>query len=118
MSHSYFSEVPEITVETLQNRLQSNPESLQLIDVREGEEVAIAALPNFKHLPLSEFAEWSDQIESAFDPHQETLVLCHHGLRSAQMCQWLMRQGFTDVKNIRGGIDAYARIVDLTLPRY
>ncbi|MGB7415414.1 MAG: rhodanese-like domain-containing protein [Thermosynechococcaceae cyanobacterium] len=118
MSHSYFSEVPEITVETLQSRLQLDAESLQLMDVREGEEVAIAALPHFKHLPLSEFAEWSGQIELEFDPHQETLVLCHHGLRSAQMCQWLMRQGFTDVKNVRGGIDAYARIVDVTLPRY
>ncbi|MEO0377612.1 MAG: rhodanese-related sulfurtransferase, partial [Cyanobacteria bacterium P01_A01_bin.17] len=42
----------------------------------------------------------------------------HHGLRSAQMCQWLMRQGFTDVKNVAGGIDAYTRKVDPTLPRY
>jgi rhodanese-related sulfurtransferase len=86
--------------------------------VREGEEVAIATLPGFKHLPLSDFAQWSDQIQTQFDPHQETLVLCHHGLRSAQMCQWLMRQGFTNVKNVRGGIDAYTRLVDPTLPQY
>lgn len=91
---------------------------MQFIDVREIQEVEIASLPRFENLPLSEFAEWSDQISLRFDPHQETMVLCHHGLRSAQMCQWLIRQGFTNVKNISGGIDAYTRKVDPTLPRY
>ncbi|PZD74000.1 Thiosulfate sulfurtransferase GlpE [Acaryochloris thomasi RCC1774] len=118
MSHSYFSEVPEIAVETLEAQLKSGLQGLQFIDVREAQEVAIASLPGFENLPLSEFAEWSDQIPLRFDPHQETMVLCHHGLRSAQMCQWLMRQGFTDVKNVAGGIDAYTRKVDPTLPRY
>jgi rhodanese-related sulfurtransferase len=118
MSHSYLSEVPEITVETLEIHLKSEFSSLQLIDVREAQEVAIASLPGFENLPLSEFADWSDQIFLRFDVHQETIVLCHHGLRSAQMCQWLMRQGFTNVKNVSGGIDAYTRRVDSTLPRY
>ncbi len=118
MAHPYFSDVPEITVETLKTHLQSPPLEIQLIDVRETQEVDIVALPNFQHLPLSEFAEWSDTLKTQFDPHQETVVLCHHGLRSAQMCQWLMHQGFTNVKNLAGGIDAYARRVDPNLPRY
>lgn len=118
MSASYFSTVSEVTVETLEEYLHSEGHSLQLIDVREVEEVAIAALPGFEILPLSEFAQWSNQIQARFDPHQETVVLCHHGLRSAQMCQWLMQQGFTNVKNVAGGIDAYARRINPSLTLY
>ena len=94
------------------------PESMQLVDVREPHELALAKLPGFENLPLSEFAEWSGQIHTRLDSEKPTLVLCHHGMRSAQMCQWLMSQGFTDVKNIAGGIDAYSIVVDPTIPQY
>lgn len=89
-----------------------------MIDVREPEELAIASLPGFANLPLSQFAEWSEQIATQLDPHTKTLVLCHHGIRSAQMCQWLMQQGFTNVSNIVGGIEEYAARVDSSTPRY
>ncbi len=119
MAYQFLSQtLPQISVEQLHQRMSESTEGLQLIDVREEEEIAIAYLEGFKHLPLSAFAEWSDQIPSCFDPDAETLVLCHHGSRSAQMCQWLMRQGFTNVKNIAGGIDAYSLIVDPSIPRY
>lgn len=119
MAHQFFSQsVPQISVEELAMRRAESPEGLQLIDVREAEEVEIAHLEGFEHLPLSAFAEWSDQIPTRFDPDAETLVLCHHGSRSAQMCQWLIRQGFTNVKNIAGGIEAYSLIVDPSIPRY
>jgi rhodanese-related sulfurtransferase len=72
----------------------------------------------FEVLPLSEFAEWSTTISQDFDPQVETLVLCHHGMRSAQMCAWLVRQGFENVKNILGGIAAYSELVDRSIPRY
>ena len=108
----------EITVEQLANRLTASPEGLQLIDVRELEEIAIASLNRFDILPLSQFSQWSEQISTRFDPHAETLVMCHHGVRFAQMCQWLLNQGFTNVKNIIGGIDAYSLLVDPTVPRY
>ncbi|MHC5832212.1 MAG: rhodanese-like domain-containing protein, partial [Nostoc sp.] len=42
----------------------------------------------------------------------------HHGIRSAQMCQWLIAQGFTNVQNISGGIDAYSLLVDPSIPQY
>lgn len=93
-------------------------DDLQLVDVREPEEVAIANLPNFIHLPLSQYADWADGIFTHLDPSLETIVMCHHGMRSAQMCQWLQRQGFERTKNLAGGIDAYARLVDNTIPRY
>jgi rhodanese-related sulfurtransferase len=107
----------QITVEELAHRLERST-ALQLIDVREPWEVETVSLPGFINLPLSEFAEWSEDIQVRLDPQQETLVLCHHGMRSAQMCQWLVSRGFTQVKNITGGIEAYAVLVDRTLPRY
>ncbi len=111
--------IPQISVEELGRRLaETSAEPLQLVDVREPAEVAIASLPGFQILSLSEFPEWSGQIHTRLDPHQETLVLCHHGMRSSQMCQWLMSQGFTNVKNIAGGIDAYSLVVDSSIPRY
>ena len=113
--------IPQITVNHLAERMaqsQAQNQPLQLIDVREPEELAIAQIPGFVNLPLSQFAVWSEQIQAQFDPDVETLVLCHHGVRSAQMCQWLQSQGFTQLRNIAGGIDAYSMQVDPSVPCY
>ena len=108
----------EITVEELAKRLSSNEGTLQLIDVREPQEIALSRLDGFVNLPLSEYEQWSEQVPIRFDIHAETLVLCHHGIRSAQMCGWLVTQGFTNVKNIKGGISAYSILVDPSVPQY
>lgn len=120
MSAQFFNQsVSQISVEELAHRLRSvSTQELQLIDVREPEEVAIAFIEGFEILPLSQFADWADSLQTRFDPHAETLVMCHHGIRSAQMCQWLSHQGFTNVKNVAGGIDAYSILVDPTIPQY
>ena len=115
----YSASVPEIDVNQLSILLESDVDaSLQLIDVRERDEVEIAAIEPFEVLPLSEFPQWSQEILSRLDLDAETIVMCHHGMRSAQLCQWLIAQGFTNVKNVMGGIDAYTRLVDPTLSRY
>ncbi len=108
----------QITVQELAARLASDQPALQLIDVRERDEVEIAAIAGFEILPLSEYAEWEVSFKEKFDPHAETLVLCHHGMRSGQMCQWLVNQGFTNVKNIGGGIDAYAYAIEPSMAKY
>ena len=108
----------QISVQELAERLTGDRQDLQLIDVRERDEVEIAAIADFSILPLSEYDDWSVDFKEKFDPHAETLVLCHHGMRSAQMCQWLVNQGFTNVKNIGGGIDAYAYAVEPDMPKY
>ncbi|ACK69612.1 Rhodanese domain protein [Gloeothece citriformis PCC 7424] len=110
--------IPQITVEELAIRLADRDPDLQLIDVREPNEIEIAYIEGFTVLPLSEFSQWSPQINTQFNPSGETLVLCHHGMRSAQMCQWLRNAGFTNVKNIVGGIDAYSLLIDPNIPRY
>ncbi|MDX2097164.1 MAG: rhodanese-like domain-containing protein [Leptolyngbyaceae cyanobacterium bins.59] len=110
--------LPHISVKELAERMGNSSDPLQLIDVREPQELALAHIEGFTNLPLSEFSQWSEQVPVQFDPTTETLVICHHGMRSAQMCQWLISQGFTNVKNIQGGIDAYSLVVDPKVPRY
>jgi rhodanese-related sulfurtransferase len=117
-AQSFNQPIPQISAAELASRMADAGMELQLIDVREPEELAIASVDGFTNLPLSRFAEWSGQIQTRLDPHAETLVMCHHGMRSAQMCQWLLQQGFTHVKNVAGGIEAYATEVDPTVPRY
>ncbi|WP_267384358.1 rhodanese-like domain-containing protein [Cyanobacterium sp. uoEpiScrs1] len=110
--------ISQITVIELAERLAQPNNKLQLIDVRELHEVMIANIDGFRVLSLSEFELWSDKITTDLNPNMETFVICHHGIRSAQMCHWLLNNGFTNVKNIIGGIDAYALHVDPTIPRY
>jgi rhodanese-related sulfurtransferase len=118
IGNSFSQPMNQISVEELAQRLSSGDGSIQLVDVREPEELAIANIEGFVNLPLSQFAQWGHEIPTLFNPQAETLVLCHHGIRSAQMCQWLIAQGFTNVQNISGGIDAYSILVDHSIPQY
>lgn len=113
----YSTPVPEISVKELAHLLSENT-NLQLIDVREPEEVEIASIEEFEILSLSKFQEWGETINIRFDAEVETVVICHHGIRSAQMCEWLKNQGFTNVKNVTGGIDAYSIKIDPNIMRY
>lgn len=114
----YSSSIPEIDVRELAILLAEAPESLQLIDVREKRETELANIDGFDLYPLSEFEQWSEEILTHLQPETETIVICHHGMRSAQLCQWLSMRGFSNVKNVMGGIDAYSRFVDSTIYRY
>jgi rhodanese-related sulfurtransferase len=86
-----------------------------LIDVREPDEYALAHIESARLLPLSLFTEWVETL----DPEAETVVMCHHGIRSAQVCAFLaQQQGFTKLKNLEGGIDRWSCEVDVSVPRY
>ncbi len=115
---SFGQSLTQISVEELAKRLADSDPGLQLIDVREPKEVETASIEGFVNLPLSEFAQWGEEVPHRFDANAETIVLCHHGVRSAQMCQWLVAQGFTDVRNVTGGISAYSILVDSAIPQY
>lgn len=97
----------------LQQKLEDG-ENLQLIDVREAEEYALAKIEAAELLPLSQFNEWHDKL----NPAEEIVVICHHGVRSAQVCAFLARQGFQKIWNLSGGIDAWSIEVDRRVPRY
>jgi rhodanese-related sulfurtransferase len=108
-----------IRARQLQERLQAG-EPIQLVDVREDQELAIARLDHpVIHLPLSRSAEWMERLEVLLDRDQPVAVLCHAGVRSWQFGCWLIeQQGYTAVLNLQGGIDAWSVEVDPAVPRY
>lgn len=85
-----------------------------MLDVREHEELLLAALPRALHIPMNEIPRRLGEL----DPRRRVVVLCHHGIRSAVIAGWLDAQGFTDVANLGGGIDAWAREVDPSVGSY
>lgn len=102
-----------ISAEELQQK-QLRGEAFRLIDVRELIEYEIARIERAELLPLSEFPAWCDRL----NPHEEIVVMCHHGVRSAHVCRYLSEQGFENVANLNGGIDAWSTEVDRRVPRY
>lgn len=114
-----------ITVQEYEQRFGKNGThssgEVQLIDCREANELEKASLPEFMHLPMGEYGRWADQFEKgelSLDKDKETVVMCHHGIRSANFCFFLSQQGFTKVRNLVGGIDAYAKLIDPSVPQY
>ena len=107
-----------LTVDRLADMLQQGEAAAQFIDVREQGEYDIASLPHFKLLPLSRFPEWGPGLTQSFDPEKPMVCLCHAGVRSMQMANLLIDQGFTTVYNVSGGIDAYSCYIDDSVPRY
>ncbi len=106
------SDEPGISVEELKSRID-NGDDLYLLDVREPNEYEIANLGG--HLiPLAELANRVGEI----DPYKEVIVYCKTGGRSARAVQFLQNAGFSKVKNLLGGIDAWSRKIDPLLPRY
>ncbi|KEF42512.1 MAG: sulfurtransferase [Cyanobium sp. CACIAM 14] len=103
----------------LHRRLEGG-EPLRIVDVREDAELTLARLPHaVLHLPLSRHREWLPDLENRLERHQPLVVLCHAGIRSWDFGCWLMQeQGYSDVWNLRGGIDAWSREVDPRVPRY
>ena len=107
--------VPEISVTEAARLLQSAAPP-RLIDVREEDEWTLARIAAAELLPLSQWPEIA--LEKLTDKSQPLLIQCHHGGRSARAGEWLLGQGFTDVTNLAGGIDAWSALVDPSVPRY
>jgi rhodanese-related sulfurtransferase len=91
-----------------------NGETLNIIDVREPSEYEISRIDEAKLLPLSQFNDWIGDLK----PEDEIIVMCHHGIRSANLCMFLLRNGFEKVFNLEGGIDLWSKEVDANVPRY
>ena len=90
-----------------------------LLDVREAWELQTAPFPapadcTLLHLPMRETPARLGELA----PHRPLLVICHYGSRSMQVAHFLVQQGFTDVTNLAGGIEAWATEVDPAVARY
>lgn len=88
--------------------------SPQLLDVREPWEVEIAPLPGAVNIPMHEIAARHGELDAS----RPVVCVCHHGVRSMHVAFFLQRQGFDEVMNLEGGVDAWAREVDPAFPTY
>lgn len=117
--------LPQLNVrqvaEKIEQRANGGPDFV-LLDVREPLELELANLGDAAlSAPLSDLAELGlEALPKTIQQNKETeiVVMCHHGIRSAQVCAWLRGQGWQNVYNMSGGIAAYALIVDPGVGHY
>ena len=93
---------------------QNSGELWQLLDVREPWEIEIASVAGALSIPMRQLPARLHELDSS----EAIAVLCHSGVRSAQVAGWLLDGGFASVANIDGGIDAWSTEIDSTIPRY
>jgi molybdopterin/thiamine biosynthesis adenylyltransferase/rhodanese-related sulfurtransferase len=103
----------ETTVEELKQRLDKG-DKVFILDVRNVEEFQICRIPGSVLLPLPELPQRFGEL----DPGKEMVVHCKSGMRSQKAIQFLRQQGFTKLKNLKGGILAWADRIDPSVPKY
>jgi len=103
----------EMTAKDLKARLDSGRPPI-LLDVRQDWETKLCRLENAIHIPIEEIELRTDEL----NPESEIVVYCHQGVRSAAVAEYLRTLGFTDVKNLAGGLDSWARTIDPGMRRY
>ena len=105
----------EITASELAAKLKGG-EPVYLLDVRQGWEHEVARLPRSVLVPLDELPGRVGDL----DPPEGALIVayCHHGMRSLSAAAVLTQAGVDGVVSLAGGIDAWSRLVDATVPRY
>ena len=101
-----------ITPRQLKARLDAGDRP-HLLDVREPWEFALSRIEGSDLIPLGELPRRASEL----DPTAETVVICHHGIRSAHVTRALDQAGFQNVLNLEGGLDAYSEVDD-SIPRY
>lgn len=102
-----------ITPEQLRDALAA-PTPPVLLDIREPWEAELVQIPGSVFIPMNHIPERLGELDSDAD----TVVYCHHGVRSARVLEYLEQNGFTGARHLTGGVDAYAAKVDPTLRRY
>jgi adenylyltransferase/sulfurtransferase len=102
----------EVTVQELKEKIE-NDDDFFLLDVREMSEYLVSNLDG-EHIPLGELDARIKEIEDKKD--QEVIIMCRSGNRSGRACQFLGGKGFNNVANLRGGITAWAKEIDPSIP--
>jgi rhodanese-related sulfurtransferase len=104
----------EVTVEEVKAKLDAK-DAFTLLDVREPWEIETANIAGAKLMPMGDVPSRAHQ---ELDPEDHVIVICHHGVRSMNVTAWLRQQGFEKAQSMRGGIDAWSRLVDPKVPVY
>ena len=104
----------EFSATELYAYLRASVEKPLLLDVREPWEFDKACIENSTLVPMRSVPDHL----AALDPDRETVVICHHGIRSRMVGRFLESQGFSNVINLSGGVAAWANDVDRQMPTY
>ena len=104
----------EISVEEVKAMRDQRGEFV-FLDVREPWEFQASHIEGTKFIPMGEIPSRAHQ---ELDAEEHIIVLCHHGVRSMNVTAWLRQQGFEKAQSMRGGIDAWSRAIDPTVPLY
>ena len=104
----------QLTVRDFKQRLAQPGEPPVILDVREGWELKICALPGTTHIPMGQVPARLDELDAA----REIVVVCHHGVRSLRVAHFLESRGFSKLYNLQGGVDAWAREIDPAMHTY
>ena len=92
--------------DAIENRQSETRDPIQLVDVRTLEEYSQDHLVESIHIPVSELATRLSELDNA----KETVCYCRSGMRSAKACELLLKNGFVDVANLKGGIEAWKKL--------
>ncbi|MFO8027922.1 MAG: rhodanese-like domain-containing protein [Opitutales bacterium] len=103
----------EISVTEAAKLRETDPEVV-FLDVREDSELAICRIDGALHIPMGEIPERAESLPG----DRPMVVFCHHGMRSANVQQYLEAKGFKNLMNLAGGIHAWSREVDPEVPTY
>ncbi len=104
----------ETSATELYSYLQTAATDPLLLDVREPWEYETCSLENSQLVPMHQIPSALNEL----DPDREIIVICHHGIRSRSVASYLANNEFSNVINLTGGIDAWAKQVDVSMPTY
>ena len=104
----------QVSPTQLKTLIDEDSSSHLLLDVRETNEFEYCQIPGSQHMPMQSIPNRLDEL-----PKDKPIVtICHHGMRSQQVAQFLLQNGFTDIINLQGGVHAWATSVDNSMPTY
>jgi rhodanese-related sulfurtransferase len=108
--------VPELSPSEFAARWPNyrNGDGVVLLDVREHDELEIAAVAGARHIPMREVPARLAELDTT----APVVVMCHSGGRSRRVAEYLQVNGFSNVFNLKGGIDAWSTQIDSRVPRY
>ncbi len=104
----------QLTPTQLEEHLNQAGEKPLLLDVREPWEFDICRIPHSQNLPMGQIPLRLHEL----DPTRETVLICHHGVRSLQVALYLRANGFEQLINLSGGVDGWAKEVDPEMAQY
>ncbi len=106
--------IPDLSPTEVARKLETAPDRVVLLDVREPNERSFATIQPSIHIPMYEVPGRLDEIPK----DRDVVVYCHGGSRSQMVAHFLQERGFSSVANLAGGIDAWSVLVDPDVPRY